>query len=285
MTSALVPFTFNSIKLFTVTINGKHWTRAKEICESLEYNKVTSKTANIIRAHCSIENITQKDQLIGVHESCTPVLWPADSQKYDLYINEQGMYELVFKSEQNLAKEFRKYCCNTLFPQIRQKLVDIDLESSNRRHQLAIEDMGREHQQVIESKDTALAMLNDDLDESQREYAILEYRYEQLETRAVPYLEDPKKEKSMVVIQKNNGDEYPYIAICGQQGYVAQKIQNKLIDFPNGQIVVLAETPNAICHYNYLRERGCIEVNPERVRHFRLGRNLRHQDLLGIEDA
>ena len=55
--------------------------------------------------------------------------------------------------------------------------------------------------------------------------------------------------------------------------------------FPNSQIVVLAETPNAICHYNYLRERGCIEVNPERVRHFRLGRNLRHQDLLGIQDA
>ena len=28
MTIDLVPFTFNSIKLFTVTINGKHWTRA-----------------------------------------------------------------------------------------------------------------------------------------------------------------------------------------------------------------------------------------------------------------
>ena len=206
--------------------------------------------------------------------------WPVDSQKTDIYINEEGMYELAFTSQQKEAKEFRKYCCNTLFPQIRQKLVDIDLESSNRRHQLAIE----EHQQAIEAKDTALAMLNDDLDESQREYAILEYRYEQLETRAVPYLEDPKKDNSMVVIQKNNGDEYPYIAICGQQGYVAQKIQNKLIDFPNGQIVVLAETPNAICHYNYLRERGCIEVNPDRVRHFRLGRNLTHQDLLGIQD-
>ena len=103
------------------------------------------------------------------------------------------MYELAFTSQQKEAKEFRKYCFNTLFPQIRQKLVDIDLESSNRRHQLAIEDMGREHQQAIEAKDTALAMLNDDLDESQREYAILEYKYEQLETRAVPYLEDPKK--------------------------------------------------------------------------------------------
>ena len=145
-----------------------------------------------------------------------------------------------------------------------------------------------EKQQAIEEKDTALAILNDDLDERQREYAILEYRYEPLENRenrAVPYLEDPKKDNGMVVIQKNNGDEYPYIAICGQQGYVAQKIQNKLIDFPNCQIVVLAETPNAIAHYNWLRERGCIEVNPDRVRHFRLGRNLRHQDLLGIQDG
>ena len=36
MTSALVLFTFNSIKLFTVTINGKHWTRAVEVCKALE---------------------------------------------------------------------------------------------------------------------------------------------------------------------------------------------------------------------------------------------------------
>ena len=181
-------------------------------------------------------------------------------------------------------KSFEKYCFNTLFPQIRQKLVDIDLESSNRQHQLAIEDIGREQQQRIEQNESTIAILNDDLDESQREYAILEYKYEQLEYRAVPYLEDPKKDNGIVVIKKNNGDEYPYIAICGQQGYVAQKIKNKLIDFPNGQIVVLAETGNAIVHYNFLRERGCIEVNPDRVRHFRLG-TMTHQQLLYLEEA
>ena len=49
MTSALVPFTFNSIKLFTVTINGKHWSRAKEICKALEYKK-TTKTGDVIRS-------------------------------------------------------------------------------------------------------------------------------------------------------------------------------------------------------------------------------------------
>ena len=255
MTSALVPFTFNSIKLFTITINGKHWSRAKEICQSLNYTK---KTPDVIVDHVSLENRVYKYQFTDFPETGKLVKWPTDSRKDEYYINEEGMYELAFTSQQKEAKEFRKYCFNVMFPQIRQKLVDIDLESSNRRHQLAIEDMGREHQQAIEAKDTALAMLNDDLDESQREYAILEYRYEQLETRAVPYLEDPKKDNGIVVIQKNNGDEYPYIAICGQQGYVAQKIQNKLIDFPNGQIVVLAETGNSIVHYNFLRERGCI---------------------------
>ena len=63
MASALVPFTFNNTKLFTVTINGKHWTRAKEVCSGLEYEKNPSKTANIIRAHCDPENIRYKFKL------------------------------------------------------------------------------------------------------------------------------------------------------------------------------------------------------------------------------
>ena len=272
---------FNSIKLFTVTINGKHWTRAKEICKSLKYEK---KTGNVIRDHVSNENTRYKCDFISVPETGTPVLWPADSQKYDLYINEQGMYELVCKSEQNLAKDFQDYCFNVMFPQIRNHFEQLAINVKDREHQLAIEDIGREQQQRIEQNESTIAILNDDLDESQREYAILEYKYEQLEYRAVPYLEDPKKDNGIVVIQKNNGDEYPYIAICGQQGYVAQKIKNKLIDFPNGQIVVLAETGNAIVHYNFLRERGCIEVNPDRVRHFRLG-TMTHQQLLYLEEA
>ena len=90
----------------------------------------------------------------------------------------------------------------------------------------------------------------------------------------------------IAVIQKNNGDdEFPYVAICGQQGYVAQKIKNKLTDYPAGQLVVLGETGNAICHFNWLRERGCIEVNPDRVRHFKLGENYTHQRLMELQDA
>ena len=50
----------------------------------------------------------------------THVDWPKDSQKYDNYINEEGMYEHLFSSQQPKAKEFRKHCCNVLFPHVRQ---------------------------------------------------------------------------------------------------------------------------------------------------------------------
>ena len=113
----------------------------------------------------------------------------------------------------------------------------------------------------------------------------LQNEVERLQERYVPYLQDTRKDNAMAVIQKNNGDEYPYVAICGQQGYVAQKIQNKLADYPNAQLVVLAETPNAIVHYNWLRERGCIMANPDRVRHFRLGEHYTHRLLMELQEV
>ena len=89
----------------------------------------------------------------------------------------------------------------------------------------------------------------------------------------------------MVIVQKNNGNEYPYVAICGQQGYVAQNIKHKLTDYPNSNIVVLAETRNAIVQYNFLRERGCIIANPERARHFKLGQHYTYKQLMALQEV
>ena len=53
-----------------------------------------------------------------------PVNWPSDSQKYDLYISEKGIYELVFSSQQPFARKFRKHCCNVMLPHIRQQVME-----------------------------------------------------------------------------------------------------------------------------------------------------------------
>ena len=48
--SSVMPFSFNTVELCVVTINEKLWTRAREVCRALEYNK---KTADIVKAFCS----------------------------------------------------------------------------------------------------------------------------------------------------------------------------------------------------------------------------------------
>ena len=122
--SSVIPFAFNALELYVVTVNGKHWIRAKEVCRALEYNK---KTAHVIRVHCSRKNYAQKYDLSKVSAVGTLLNWPSDSRKDDYYINEEGMYELVFSSQQQKAKAF---------PRIRKQLVDKMQED----HQKAIED-------------------------------------------------------------------------------------------------------------------------------------------------
>ena len=42
--SSVMLFAFNAVELYVVTINDKPWTRAKEVCKAMEYQK-TTKTA------------------------------------------------------------------------------------------------------------------------------------------------------------------------------------------------------------------------------------------------
>ena len=79
-------FSFNAVKLCVVTINEKPWTRGKEIYRALEYNK---KITDIVKAFCA-----QKYQMSGFTTAGKPVDWPKDLQKYDIFTNEEGMYEL-----------------------------------------------------------------------------------------------------------------------------------------------------------------------------------------------
>ena len=97
--SSVMPFVFSTVEFYVVTINEKPWTRARKVCKALKYNKAARRVAS---HHCTRENIQHKHQLVAVPTVGTTVNWPKDSQKLDLYINEEGMYELLFSSQQLL---------------------------------------------------------------------------------------------------------------------------------------------------------------------------------------
>ena len=136
-----MPFAFNVVELYVVTINKKPWVGAKEVCRALEYNK---KTAYLIKAFCSWENYDQKHRLIKFPAAGNFMDWPRDSRKDDYYISEEGIHEMLFSSQQPKAKNFRRHCCNVLFPQIRQQLTN---------------KMKEEHQQAVTGRDNQIQAL------------------------------------------------------------------------------------------------------------------------------
>ena len=179
------------------------------MCRALEYAE-TSKTATIVKHDCSRENFAQKYQMSSVQTVCTPVDWPKDSQKYDIYISEEGMYELLFSSQQPKAKDFRKHCSNVMFPHIRQKLTD--------------------------KKDAALALINDDLQDRDNQIQAIQYErlalkaqkdvyhvqlqrcentMTHLRVRYVDHAKDPDKYNIIIIVRKHTtsaNDKYHDLA-------------------------------------------------------------------------
>ena len=103
--SSVMPFSFNAVELCVVTINEKPWTRARELCKALQYNK---KSAHVTKAHVSPENYAEKYQMSSVPTAVTSINWPKDSRKDDYYTNKEGMYELFFFKSTTKDKRLQK---------------------------------------------------------------------------------------------------------------------------------------------------------------------------------
>ena len=127
----------------------------------------------------------------------TTVNWPKDSQKLDLYINEEGMYELLFSSQQLKAKDFRTHCCNVIFPQIRQQLTN---------------KMKEGHQQAIEEKDNQIQALESTNEKNQQKILKLNEEIDDfIKNRHVArrgYFDN-----ALCFIKKNSKEAHPYYVI------------------------------------------------------------------------
>ena len=204
-------------------INKKPWTYAREVRRALEYGKAT-KTVDVAKQLCSKGKYAHKWQLTGFVPETKPVDWPKDSEKYDIYINEEGMYELLFSSQQRKAKDFKRHCFIVLFPHVRQQPSDkshaMEIEDLTGRIQ-ALEFTNEAHRQTIEEKDAALAMLNDDLKNRDHDNVALQAQRDvykdqlqkfediiaHLRTRYVDHAKDPGKDNIVMIIEKNAAPE------------------------------------------------------------------------------
>ena len=203
-------------------INKKPWTYAREVRRALEYGKAT-KTVDVAKQLCSKGKYAHKWQLAGFVPETKPVDWPKDSEKYDIYINEEGMYEL-FSSQQRKGKYFKRHCFIVLFPHVRQQPSDkshaMEIEDLTGRIQ-ALEFTNEAHRQTIEEKDAALAMLNDDLKNRDHDNVALQAQRDvykdqlqkfediiaHLRTRYVDHAKDPGKDNIVMIIEKNAAPE------------------------------------------------------------------------------
>ena len=92
------------------------------------WNLKKGRARYVLKKHVSTENKQHKHELEGRTAAAQSLEWSKNSQPDDYYINEEGMYELVFSSLQPKAKDFRKHCCNVLFPHVRQQLTNKMIE-------------------------------------------------------------------------------------------------------------------------------------------------------------
>ena len=198
--------------------------------------------------------------------------WPKDLRKDDYYINEEGMYELLFSSEQPKAKAFKKYCCNTMFPHIRQRLTN---------------KMEEDQQQAIQERDNRIQTIqyeNIGLQDEIRAKA-KDQQIAALQRRHMGYLANKDKKNGITIIAKSNeAAECPYISICGQHSNRKQKARVLLACNQGSTLFAEGDTPNAIVTYNIWREHRLIVVDPNRPRNFRLDM-INQEQLLALNNT
>ena len=115
-------FSYHSQKIRTVIIDGTPWFCAKDVCDALGYLRAR----DAISLHVFTEDAVKYRTLTkGGNQLMT-------------YINESGVYALIFGSKLPAAKEFKKWVTSEVLPTIRkegQYSVNNSLEYEEQRHQ------------------------------------------------------------------------------------------------------------------------------------------------------
>lgn len=106
---------YGSQKIDMVICNNKHWFKGKDIARLLEYKN----TDGALRDH--VDN-NYKILLHNLYDRFNPLKSKGlrGNQKNTIYINEAGLYQLIFSSKQDIAINFKKWVLEDMLPKIRK---------------------------------------------------------------------------------------------------------------------------------------------------------------------
>ena len=143
-----------------------------------------------------------------------------------------------------------------------------------------IEEIQEKHRQVIEEKDAAIALLNDDLKNREHDNVALQpqrdvYKEQlqkcqdiitHLRTRHVPNAKDSGKDNIVMTIEENTAPEedefyeYPYYIARIQRRFITTKIRWFKAQYPHHRpIIEELDNTNSIHAFNRLEEKGYVE--------------------------
>ena len=197
---------------------------------------------------------------------------PHPSQRrndHDAFVDLEGALEIVVRSRKPKAVELTKW--------LTRKGMEIAQE-----HKKAIEEKQRE----IDERDMQIALLDDDLTESQEHARQIEYNntglqgeirakdqeiarreieLAQVRERHVDRCRDPGKDNVIVIFRKHTTDEddahfeYPYYISRIQRRAIATKRRWVGEQFSSREEIVIIDNPNGIHAFNRLEEEGHLE--------------------------
>ena len=182
---------------------------------------------------------------------------------HDVFVNLDGALEIVIRSRKPKAVELAKW------------LTRKGVEKVVEEHKLAIE----VKEQQLEEKNSELALLNDDLLESQDEVRQLEFnniglqgeirakdqQIAQLQERNVPHAKNLKLDNVIMIFRKHSTEreddlfDYPYYIARIQRKKIPKKRRWFRDNYPNSEEIVVIDNPNGIHAFNRFEEKGHVE--------------------------
>lgn len=149
----LTIFEFDDVKIRTATKDGEPWFCLRDVCEALEINNHSNVAASLEGDDLhSMEAVDSIGRVMAMN-----------------FVNESGLYQIIFQSRKEEAKRFKKWVAKDVLPQIRKTgsysgkmtLAELALVSAQR-----LVDMEREQERLTQRQiqvEEAVASLREDL--------------------------------------------------------------------------------------------------------------------------